>query len=177
MTAYSYDGSFAIWQLQGEITAAGLPAPHHLNGTGYAGPGTPATHVGVFYEAALTAPQKSQLDGVLAAHVPVGPRRPRPLWEIRADVQALSAAQWAAIWADLSAAVSGGPPRKYLMDYGANAGPIFVFDWGLYVSGPTAAQQKAGQISLTALYVQDNPSFLVHPPFAPEVDVPGDEPA
>jgi hypothetical protein len=103
-------------------------------------------------------------------------RRPRPLWSIRADIQALTAAQFSNVWADLSAAVPGEAPRKYLTDYGANVAGIFVFDWGLYVTGPTAAQVKAGQISLAAMYTQDNPKYLVNPPFDPSIDVPGDEP-
>src|SRR5262249_4417502 len=96
-------------------------------------------------------------------------------WAIRGDIQALTTTQWNLVWADLSAPATP-IPRKYLGDYGTNAGPIFVFDWSLYVSGPTAAQQKAGQISLAAMYSQDNPNYLVHPPFHSTINVPGDEP-
>ena len=103
-------------------------------------------------------------------------RMPRPLTAIRNDIQALSSTQWTKIWNDLFApdAIS---PRKYLSDYGTNAGPIFVFDWALFVSGPTAAQQKAGQISLAAMYTQDNPKYLVNPPFDTTINIPGDQPA
>jgi len=129
----------------------------------------------VFTPRILTPAEKSTLDSVVAAH-DGRQRQLRPLWSIRADVQALTAAQWGNVWADLSAPVAGKAPRKYLMDYGVNAGPIFVFDWSLYVTGPTAAQVKAGQISLTALYVQDNPSYLIRPPFDSSIDVDGTEP-
>jgi hypothetical protein len=159
-----------------EIAAAGLPAPVGITGSGYTGPGTPATAIDIFYDTALTGPQKTQLDGVVAAHVPRGPRKARPLWSIRADIQALTPAQFNNVWADLSAAVPGEAPRKYLTDYGANAAGIFVFDWSLYVSGPTAAQVKAGQISLTSLYCQDNWSYLVHPPFDSTINIDGSEP-
>jgi len=177
-TIYPYGpGSYKTEQLATEITAAGLPAPSDIRGSGYAGPGTFATSVEVVYAAPLTPAGVNTLDAVVAAHVPAGPRKARPLWKIRADIQALTTTQFNNVWADLSAAVSGGPPRKYLQDYGTNAGPIFVFDWSLYVTGPTAAQVKAGQISLTAMYVQDNPSYLIHPPFDSSINIDGSEPA
>jgi len=46
----------------------------------------------------------------------------------------------------------------------------------LYVVGGTAAQVKAGQISLTAMYVQDNPQYLMHPPFDSSIAIDGTEP-
>lgn len=179
MNSYPYGpGSYDVPQLEGEIIAAGLPAPAYANGSGYDVPGGPARFVEVVFNNPLNTAQVGQLDALVAAHVPQGPRKPRPLYEIRADVQALSVGQFNAVWSDLSAPVPGpaGPPRKYLADPGPNAGSIFVFDWALYVSGPTAAQQRAGQISLTAMYCQDNPRYLVHPPFDNSINVPGDEP-
>jgi len=176
MIRYDYGpGNYDLGKLDAEVRALQPPLSgyEYANGTGPIG--QPATTAYLFFDAALTPADKGRLDGVVAAH-DGRPRRARPLWSIRADVQALTAAQWGNVWADLSAPVAGQAPRKYLMDYGVNAGPIFVFDWSLYVSGPTAAQQKAGQISLTALYVQDNPTFLVKPPFDPSINVPGDEP-
>ena len=138
---------------------------------------TPATPVRIDYRPEATAGQISQGDSVARTFdLTTDVRRPRPLWSIRADVQALSVGQFSNVWNNLSAPVSGGPPRKYLSEYGVNAGPIFVFDWGLYVTGPTAAQVKAGQISLTALYVQDNPTYLCKPPWDTSINVPGDEP-
>jgi len=177
-TLYHYGpGSYSTGQLASEIVAAGLPAPADIRGSGYTGPGTAATHIEIVYAAPLTPAQVNTLNATVAAHVPAGPRKARPLWQIRGDVQALSTAQFQNVWNDLSAAVAGGPPRKYLTDYGANVAGIFVFDWALYVSGPTAAQQRAGQLSLTAMYCQDNPRYLVSPPFDPSINVPGDEPA
>lgn len=179
MITYTYGpGSYDPVQLQGEVEAAGLPAPAYMGGSGFTVPGGPATYVDVAFDHQLTPSQKEQLDGVVAAHVPLGPRKIRPLWAIRADVAALSPGQFQNVWNDLSAPVAGPPaiPRKYLTDYGDNAGSIFVFDWALYTSGPTAAEKRSGQISLTAMYVQDNPSYLIHPVFDPSITIPGDEP-
>src|SRR5215471_17477253 len=169
-------GSYRIDQLQDEIVAAGLPTPAYLNGSGMTGPGTPATSVDVVYAAPLTPGQVNTLGATVAAHVPAGPRKSRPLWAIRGDLQGLTTTQWTATWNDLSAPVSGGPPRKYLGDYGVNAGTIFCYDHVIYVVGGTTAQVKAGQISLGACYVQDNPNYLVHPPWDFTINVPGDEP-
>jgi hypothetical protein len=106
--------------------------------------------------------------------VPVPPRKPRPLFEIRADVQALSASQWTNTWNALSAP-AGSAPRLYLTDYGPNVSGIFALDWSAYASGGTAAQVKAAQVSITACYCQDQPSYLVHPPFDNSINIPGDE--
>src|SRR5262252_996367 len=89
----------------------------------------------VQYDPSATQAQRDQGDA-LAAAFDGKARQSRPLWAIRADIQALTTTQWGHIWADLSAP-SGPVPRKYLTDYGANASAIFVFDWSLYVSGPT----------------------------------------
>jgi hypothetical protein len=174
---YSYGpGSYRTSQLETEIVAAGLPAPVAVNGSGYTDPGSFATTVQVHYAAPLSPAGVNTLGDVVAAHVPAGPRQPRPLWAIRADVQALSTGQFGNVWNDLSAA-AGSVPRKYLTDYGVNAGSIFCYDHLIYVVQGTAAQVRAGQISLTSLYCQDNPKYLVNPPFDTSIDVPGDQPA
>jgi hypothetical protein len=150
-----------------EATAQGLPVDYCASSAGT---------VHVYTSRDLTAPEKTTLDSVVTAH-DGRLRQKRPLWAIRADVQALTTAQFNNVWTDLTTPVPGEAPRKYLTDYGANVAGIFVFDWSLYVSGPTAAQQKAGQIALAAMYVQDNPNYLVHPPFDSTINVPGDEPS
>jgi len=174
---YEYGpGGYDIAQLQAEIVAAGLPNPQGIMGSGSTGPGTHPTDIRIMYADALTALQKTQLDGVVAAHVPEGPRVPRPLYAIRADLQALSTTQFSNVWQDLSAAASPAP-RKYLLDEGPNAAAIFALDWSVYTSGGTAAQVRAAQLSLTAEYVQDNPKYLVRPPFDSSINIPGDMPA
>ena len=173
-------GSYETYQLQQEIGAAGLPVPDGVNGTGYTSLGSPAKDVLVLFASALTPAQKTQLDSVVAAHTPIGPRKPRPLYAIRVDVQALSVAQFSNVWNDLSANVPTATPpapHKYLLDTGPNGGSILVLDWCVYGSGAPLAQAKLAQHSLTAMYVQDNPKYLIHPPFDPSIDVPGDQPA
>jgi hypothetical protein len=167
------------------LRAAGIPIDgvSILNTTGTASGYPPEWHlvsrpdglvVRIDYRPEATPPQVTQGDDIVRT-LDVTLMRARPLWAIRADIAALSAAQWTNIWTDLYAAAPP-VPRKYLADYGPNASAIYVFDWSLYVSGPTAAQQKAGQISLAALYTQDNPAYLKHPPFDSTINISGDEP-
>jgi len=150
--------------LDGDLRRRGIPI------VGVAGP--PWV---VHYDPSATQAQKDQGDA-LAASFDGKARQSRPLWAIRGDIQALTVTQWGNVWADLSAA-SGPVPRKYLADTGPNAATIFCYDHVIYVVGGTAAQQKAGQVSLTACYAQDNPFYLVNPPFDPSINVNGLEPA
>ena len=106
-----------------------------------------------------------------------GAHVPRILHDIRADLQALTAAQFGNLWADLSAPVAAGVPRKYLGDEGVNAAAIFVFDWVIYAYAGPAAQTRAAQLSLAAMWIQDNPDYAVSPPWDPSVNVPGSVPA
>ena len=168
-------GNYRIDQLSDEIVAAGLPKPAYLNGSGMTGPGAPATSVDVVYAAPLTPAGVNTLNATVAAHVPAGPRRPRPLHSIFNDVLALTTQQLSNLWADCNSPVAG--VSKYLTDYGVNAGPIFTMDWTAQL-GPTAAGQKANaQNCIMSMYIQDNPRYAVHPPFDTSIDVPGDEPA
>jgi len=172
MIQYGYDGTFQMEQLQRELVEAGVP-PSHINGSGYQGPGTPALHVDIFYDNALNPLQKAQLDGVVANHVPEGPRVPRPLHAIHSDVQALTAGQTTTTWNDLSS----GSPRKYLTDYGTNAAAIFAMHWSVFASGATGAALRAAQNEIITMYAQDNPRYLVAPPWDTTINVPGDMPA
>ena len=176
MTRYDYGpGTYDVGKLDAEVRALQPPLPGYLYANGTGPIGQPATTAYLFFESALTPADKGRLDAALAAHDGRA-RRLRPLWAIRADVQALSVGQFSNVWNDLSAPVSGGPPRKYLSDYGTNAGTIFVYDHVIYVVQGTAAQVKAGQISLCSCYCQDNVTYLVKPPWDTSINVPGDEP-
>jgi len=170
-------GSYNIDQLTVEVSAAGLPAPLYINGSGYAGQGSFATAIDVVYGAPLLPAQVSTLNATVAAHLPAGPRKSRPLYSIRSDVQALSATQMSATWQDLSAA-AGPVPRKYLGTTGPNAATLFHWDHTYYVLGGTAAQLKAAQISITATYIQDpdNWHYLMHPPWDSSIAIDGSEP-
>src|SRR5262245_16667205 len=153
----------AVAALDMQIRAKGIPI------IGVSGPPFVVT-----YDPSATQAQKDQGDA-LAAAFDGKDRVFRDLSDLRAGIQALSTAQFTNVWADLSGPAPG-VPRKYLADTGPNAPSIWVFDWSLYVSGPTAAQQKAGQISLAAMVVQDQPFYLDAPPFDPTVNVLGVKP-
>lgn len=100
-------------------------------------------------------------------------RRPRKLLDIFNGINALTNAQKAAVWNDIS---SGSPP-KWSTDYGVNAGSIMTLHFlSVSVNGLSSSEKVQAQIRLVALYVQDNPNYLVNPPFSPTVNVPGDEP-
>jgi hypothetical protein len=70
VTSYGYNGTFDTILLHQQIAAAGLPAEAYINGSGAADIHSYPTHVDIFYTTALTAPQKTTLDGVVAAHSP-----------------------------------------------------------------------------------------------------------
>src|SRR5262245_52338032 len=177
-TLYAYGpGTYNLDKLDAEIKAASPPLPsyHSISGTGAASAGAPYTNIQIAFDNPLLPADKSRLDAIVSAHDGRA-RRLRPLWSIRSDVQALTTTQWNNVWADLSAVVPGGPSKKYLTSYGTNAGTIFVYDHVIYVVGGTTAQVKAGQISLTACFCQDNPSYLWHPPFDQSIAIDGTEP-
>lgn len=100
-------------------------------------------------------------------------RYPRTLASIYADLQALSNANKAAVWGDLS----GGSPKKYLAGLGGNTAAIGALDWAATESGATGHALTAARLRIAAMYCQDHPAYLVNPAFAPAVNVPGDEPA
>jgi len=153
----------AVAALDMQIASKGVPL------IGISGPPWVIT-----FDPSATQAQKDQANAIAAAFD--GKNRVyRDLSDIRASLQALTTAQFTNVWNDLSGPAPG-VPRKYLADLGPNVAAIFVFDWSLYVSGPTAAQQKAGQISLAALYLQDLPYYLDGPPFDSSISVLGVKP-
>lgn len=91
------------------------------------------------------------------------------LLALTTSLNALSATQKNAIWADVT---SGNPP-KWSKDVGANAAAIAVLQL-LTTSGTlNAADILAAKIRGVAMYVQDNPNYLVNPAFDPSINVPG----
>lgn len=99
-------------------------------------------------------------------------RRQRGLFAIYQDIHALTTAQKMAIWTDLS---SGSPP-KWSQNQGPNTAAIMALHWSAVNSGATTANMTDARLRLMAMYVHDNPTYLVHPSFAPSINVPGDEP-
>lgn len=174
MAAQSYvfgPGSFIPEQLGNEVAAAGLP-PCQVFGSNFPSPGKPAQFVELRFDPPLDAAQEAQLNGVVAAHVPNVPRRPRLLFAIWTDLGALTAAQKTAIWADLSA----GNPPKFTQDRGANASSLLVLFTLQQLGGLSVSDKALCKQSAAAIFCLDNPAYLVHPAFDPTLNVPGDEP-
>jgi len=178
-TNYHYDqthnpAGYNTNQLMNEIIASGLPTDVHINGSGYQGPNTLATEVDIIYNTALGPTDKTTLDNLITNHQPQGPRKPRPLYSIYADVGGMTGAQLTATWNDLDA----GNPPKMALDSGPNASSIFTMQFlAKSIASLTATEKNEARQRLIAFYTQDNPKYLVNPPFAPGVNIPGDEPA
>lgn len=100
-------------------------------------------------------------------------RKPRGLYSIYVDINALSGTNKTAIWTDLT---SGSPP-KWALNTGQNQAAIVTLHWSAVNSGATAANLTDARMRLAACYVQDNPRYLVNPSFAAAVNIPGDEAA
>jgi hypothetical protein len=75
------------------------------------------------------------------------------------------------MWADLTAAVAGVAPRRYLTDEGACAAGIFSLDYAAMMT--SGGQQQTAQTSIMAMYIQDNPRYAVRPPFDGSINIPG----
>jgi hypothetical protein len=131
------------------------------------GPRVAAVH----YDATATDADRTRGDSI-AAGFDLRDAQLRSLTSIYQAVQALTTAQHANVWADLTAATATSP-RKYLDDYGPNAAAIFVMDWIVYVLRPTAAQLTAAQNDVISFVVQDEPLYLVNPTFDPSINLPG----
>lgn len=115
-----------------------------------------------------------QAAAIVAAHG--GKRKPRSLWDIRADLVLLTLSQKGAIWSDLN---SGSPP-KWTQDFGPEDGALSAHQLlGASLTLP-AADVLESKIRVAMLYVRDNPTYLVNQTFGGTVaaiNVPGDAPA
>jgi hypothetical protein len=149
-------------RLQAEAAAAGLPVLH-VNTS----PGT----VHVVMTRDLTAPEVTTLDGVVAAH-DGRPRRPRVLYNIYQDVNALTGAQKTNIGADLF----GGSPPRVSTDTGPNAPDLLIIWTMRQLTSLAVADKRLLETDAISIYVLDNPTYLVHPSFDPSINLPGDEP-
>lgn len=176
----------ALERLQNELVAAGVPqaiVSNRLcvNPGANRQPVTPSDTIvrnsdGVriaidWPDAAAQTAYLSTATTVIQAHDGT-PRRPRPLYAIYADLNALSNAKKTAVWNDLSS----GTPKKYLAGSGDNAAAIGALDWAVTDSGASGAALTAARLRIAAAYVQDYPGYLVNPGFDPSIAVSGDEP-
>lgn len=168
-----------LLKLHGALVAAGVPLAGVADVTGQvpaAGWYTVARPDGktlrIDFGAGVTPAQESTA-AFLAQTFTLGDRAPRTLAGIYGDLKALTAAQKTNVWADLAA----GTPPKYLTDEGPNAAAIGVLDWAATDAGATGAALTAARLRIAAAYCQDNPGYLVQPPFDPSINVAGDQPA
>lgn len=98
-----------------------------------------------------------------------GATRPRLVYDIWADLQALSATQLQTTWNQFTA----GSPPLWGAYFGGNSSAINALQWSATQSGaPVAAVNDARRRAL-AMYVQDHPDWLVRPPWDDSINVPG----
>lgn len=147
------------------LKAAGLPVSDVQGSDAYPG------QIIVVASTALTQAQQTQLNSAVAAWDP-RPRTRRAIYAIYNDLTALTATQQGNVWTDFSS----GNPAKYLLDQGQNAAAIAVMDWVVKKSGATGAALTDARMRAVAMYVQDNPNYLVHPSFDASINVAGDMP-
>lgn len=128
----------------------------------------------IYYNPSATAGQIAQ-GNALAQGYDYRTYQSQLLSDLYQSLAALTVTQHNNIWTNISASVTGPPsaPRKYLLDVGPNAAAIFVMDWSIYQSGATGAKLTAAQNDLISMYVQDNPAYLINPPFDTSINVPG----
>src|SRR5580765_4326967 len=110
-------------QLATEIRAAIVLGATVLNVYGSGFPFIGATicpNVVIGFDPDIAVGQKTTLNGVIAMHVPIGPRKPRLLYDIYNDLVALSAVQKTNVNGDLFV----GSPPKFTQDAGPNAGAL-----------------------------------------------------
>lgn len=99
---------------------------------------------------------------------------PRLALDIIADINALTGAQKNLIWTD----ITSGTPPKWQLDAGPNAGAIAAMASTLKILVPTFVPASNADVVNTkiwavALYVQDHPTYLVHPSFDPSINISG----
>lgn len=101
----------------------------------------------------------------------------RSLLAIYTDLAALTSPQKIAIWTDFT---SGSPPRWSRdgddgQTHGTHAPALAVAAVGaidMHTSaGFTAAEQLSARLRMVAIYLLDNPKYLVNPAFDPTINV------
>lgn len=123
----------------------------------------------VDWPAAPTTEQQAAADAVVQIS-DLRPRCPRPLQDILASLNALTAAQTAAIWTDLTS----GSPSRCERNGGPNAAATALLQTLASLSSLSAADLLSLKLRGMALYCQDNPGYLMQPSFDPTIQVAGD---
>lgn len=127
--------------------------------------------ISVQYAPTATQAQINQGNQLLATW-DMRPYRARRLIDLINDLNALTSTQKTNISNDLFS----GTPLKVLLDPGANISPIFVLYWGTQTPGLTTQDKNLAKLYAAAMYVQDNPAYLIQPTFDTTINVPGWEP-
>jgi len=165
LTVSSLPANPNLVALLSPLQAAGLPVTDVQTSEAYPG------QVIVVSSIDLTAAQLTQMGSIVSAF-DLRPRVPRPLYAIYNDLVALTTTQQANIWAD----ISSGTIPKYLLDASPNTAALVVLDWAVRSSGAVGASLTAAKFRAVAMYVQDNPTYLVAPTFDATINVSGDMP-
>lgn len=152
--------AYDLAKIHEACVAAGLPVATVRSGN-------PPT---IVWEGTPTAQQIAAAEAIINDPL-LQIRRLRTLYAIYQSLNSLTAGQKTAVWADLSA----GTPPKYFTSTGSNDASILVLYWAITFMGLTGNPLLAARISMTAMYVQDNPGYLRNPPFDPTINVSGDE--
>ena len=168
-----------VAKLSQALTSAGIPIDGVGDITGTSTPYPPNWHtvtqsggkiLRIDYKSTATTAQIQQGDSIASTY-DLSNKGPRPLFNIYTDLQALTATQKTNVWNDLSS----GTPKKYFLDTGTNTAAIVALDWAATDSGATGAALTAARLRITAMYVQDNPHYLVNPTFDNTINVAGDQ--
>jgi hypothetical protein len=100
-------------------------------------------------------------------------KQSRPLWAIYTDIVALSIVSQDRIRADMAtdsyAKVRAlRPPQD---------GPALALHWAVVsLQGATQAEKRDAMMRMASMISQQNPQYLVNPPFDETISIPGDEP-
>lgn len=174
MAVYNYVkpiGTVDLAKLQTEITAAGIAFLSVTGGAIGSGDITVTTIV------PLSTEQEATLNAVIAAHDGRA-RRARPVFAIFAELAALGTGVQDGIIADLQLALplNSNPPPKWTTIKPPQDGSASAFRFvAVKGGGYTAAEKREAAGWIVSMYCQQNPKYLVNPPGAPTVNIPGDE--
>lgn len=91
------------------------------------------------------------------------------IYDILTAIQALTTTQKTNISNDLFS----GTPLKALLDDGANASAIFCLYYIVQTASMSGADKNLAKLYAAAMYCQDNPMYLITPPFDTSINVPG----
>jgi hypothetical protein len=99
--------------------------------------------------------------------------RPRAMFDIYADIKALSAQKQAAIAADIG--VNNYEKLKSM--HPPQDAPVAVLHWCVTsLAAATQTERYDAYARIEAMYCQQFPDYLVHPVFDTSINIPGDEP-